>query len=124
MNPTQYGKDPVSIHDLRRDENPVGQANPLSRFTFWWLRDLFRTGLERPIDESDIYEPLSSHQSEQLTYRFEDCWKRQLKRDRPSFLAVIRVIYGWTILSKGFLYTSVDSFSRYVISFKKISKLE
>lgn len=112
MNPTQYGKDPVSIHELRRDENPVGQANPLSRFTFWWLRDLFRTGLERPIDESDIYEPLSSHQSEQLTYRFEDCWKRQLKRDKPSFLAVIRVIYGWTILSKGFLYTSVDSFSR------------
>ncbi|XP_065085907.1 ATP-binding cassette sub-family C member 4-like [Ochlerotatus camptorhynchus] len=111
MNPTQYGKDP-SIHELRREENPVGQANPFSRFTFWWLGGLFRTGLRRPIEESDIYEPLSSHQSEQLTYQFEDRWKRELKRDKPSFLAVIRVIYGWTILSKGFLYTSVDSFSR------------
>ncbi|XP_062563901.1 probable multidrug resistance-associated protein lethal(2)03659 [Armigeres subalbatus] len=112
MNPTQYGKDPISIHELRRDENPVRRANPFSRFTFWWLKDLFRVGLERPIDEADIYEPLTEHQSEQLTYRFEDCWKRELKRDKPSFLAVIRVIYGWTILSKGFLYTSVDSFSR------------
>lgn len=111
MNPTQYGKDP-SIHELRREENPVGQANPFSRFTFWWLGDLFRTGLQRPIEEFDIYEPLSSHQSEQLTYQFEARWKRELQRDKPSFLAVIRVIYGWTILSKGFLYTSVDSFSR------------
>ncbi|XP_039444244.1 probable multidrug resistance-associated protein lethal(2)03659 [Culex pipiens pallens] len=113
MNPTQYAQDP-SIHEMRREENPVTKANGLSRYTFWWLRNLFRTGLKRPIDEADIYETLSAHQSEQLSYQFEDRWKLELKKDRPSFLRVIVAIYGWTILANGFMYTTIDSFSRIV----------
>lgn len=112
MNPTQYSQDP-SIHQLRRPLNPVSRANPVAWFTFWWLKELFQTGLKRPIEEADIYETLSSHQSEQLSYQFEHRWKLELKQERPSFLRVICGIFGWTMVSRGLLYTSVDSFSRY-----------
>ncbi|XP_058461266.1 probable multidrug resistance-associated protein lethal(2)03659 [Malaya genurostris] len=111
MNPTQYSKDP-SIHELRRPVNPVSKANPVARFTFWWLREVFQTGLKRPIEQSDIYETLSSHQSEQLSYQFDREWRRELKKRKASFLRVIWGIYGWTMISRGLLYTTVDSFSR------------
>ncbi|XP_055617486.1 ATP-binding cassette sub-family C member 4-like [Toxorhynchites rutilus septentrionalis] len=111
MNPTRYEADP-SIHELRRVENPVTSANPISRYTFWWLKDLFRAGLKRPIEGADIYETLSAHQSEQLSYQFEDRWRSELKKSKPSFFRVICEIYGWTIISRGLMYTSVDSFAR------------
>ncbi|XP_058839982.1 ATP-binding cassette sub-family C member 4-like [Topomyia yanbarensis] len=111
MNPTQYAEDP-SIHQLRRLVNPVIKANPVVRFTFWWLREVFQTGLKRPIEESDIYETLSSHQSEQLSYLFDNRWRLELKKQKASFLRVICGIYGWTMITRGLMYTTVDSFSR------------
>lgn len=111
MNPTQYGKDPT-IHQLRREQNPVLEANPVSRYTFWWLKKLFQTGLRRPIEESDIYETLSAHQSEQLSYRFTDRWRAELKKEKPSFFRVIFSIYGWTVICNGFFYITVELFGR------------
>ncbi|XP_035890492.1 uncharacterized protein LOC118502378 [Anopheles stephensi] len=112
MNPAQYDQD-TKIHDLRRETNPVSKAGPLSWYTFWWLKDLFRTGLKRPIDETDIYETLSSHQSAQLSYQFERHWKAEQKgNDRPSFLRVICRIYWRSILGYGSIYTIVDLLAR------------
>ncbi|XP_050068097.1 ATP-binding cassette sub-family C member 4-like [Anopheles maculipalpis] len=112
MNPAQYDQD-TKIHDLRREANPVTKASPVSWYTFWWLKDLFQTGLKRPIDEIDIYETLSNHQSAQLSYQFERHWKEEQKcNDRPSFLRVICRIYWPSILGYGSMYTIVDLLAR------------
>uniref|UniRef100_A0A182S9W8 ABC transmembrane type-1 domain-containing protein n=1 Tax=Anopheles maculatus TaxID=74869 RepID=A0A182S9W8_9DIPT len=112
MNPAQYDQD-TKIHDLRRETNPVTNAGPVSWYTFWWLKDLFRTGLKRPIDETDIYETLSSHQSAQLSYQFESHWRAEQRcNDRPSFLRVICRIYWRSILGYGSMYTVVDLLAR------------
>lgn len=117
MNPAEYGQD-RKIHDLRRVVNPVTKANPVSWYTFWWLRSLFRTGLERPIEEGDIYDTLSQHQSAQLSYEFEKQWKLEQKRcstgstQSPSFLRVICRIYWRSIVGYGSMYTIVDLLAR------------
>ncbi|ETN58308.1 multidrug resistance protein 2 [Anopheles darlingi] len=118
MNPAEYGQD-RKIHDLRRVANPVSKANPVSWYTFWWLRNLFRTGLERPIEEADIYDTLSQHQSAQLSYEFEKQWKLEQKRcstgttqSSPSFLRVICRIYWRSIVGYGSMYTIVDLLAR------------
>ncbi|XP_050086989.1 ATP-binding cassette sub-family C member 4-like isoform X2 [Anopheles aquasalis] len=118
MNPAEYGQD-RKIHDLRRVVNPVTKANPVSWYTFWWLWSLFRTGLERPIEEADIYDTLSQHQSAQLSYEFERQWKLEQKRcsttdtgQSPSFLRVICRIYWRSIVGYGSMYTIVDLLAR------------
>uniref|UniRef100_A0A182MWL7 Uncharacterized protein n=1 Tax=Anopheles culicifacies TaxID=139723 RepID=A0A182MWL7_9DIPT len=112
MNPAQYDQD-TKIHDLRREANPVTKANPVSWYTFWWLKNLFQAGLKRPIDETDIYETLSHHQSAQLSYQFESQWKAEQKgTGQPSFLRVICRIYWRSILGYGSMYTVVDLLAR------------
>lgn len=113
MNPAEYDKD-TKIHDLRRETNPVTGASSVSWYTFWWLKPLFETGLKRPIDETDIYETLSTHQSSQLSYQFESYWKAEQKSSKqPSFLRVICRIYWRSILGYGAMYTIVDLLARY-----------
>uniref|UniRef100_A0AAG5CQF6 Uncharacterized protein n=1 Tax=Anopheles atroparvus TaxID=41427 RepID=A0AAG5CQF6_ANOAO len=112
MNPAEYDQD-KKIHDLRREVNPVINAGRVSWYTFWWLKNLFQTGLKRPIDETDIYETLSAHQSAQLSYLFESQWQAEKKRtDMPSFLRVICRIYWRSILGYGSMYTLVDLLAR------------
>ncbi|XP_040165805.1 multidrug resistance-associated protein 4-like [Anopheles arabiensis] len=112
MNPAEYDKD-TKIHDLRRETNPVTGASSVSWYTFWWLKPLFETGLKRPIDETDIYETLSTHQSSQLSYQFESYWKAEQKSSKqPSFLRVICRIYWRSILGYGAMYTIVDLLAR------------
>ncbi|KFB46273.1 AGAP004602-PA-like protein [Anopheles sinensis] len=112
MNPAEYDQD-KKIHDLRREVNPVTSAGRVSWYTFWWLKNLFQTGLKRPIDETDIYDTLSAHQSAQLSYLFESQWKAEQKRtDNPSFLRVICRIYWSSILCYGSMYTLVDLLAR------------
>ncbi|XP_058060768.1 uncharacterized protein LOC131211356 [Anopheles bellator] len=94
--------------------NPVMRANLVSWYTFWWLKNLFQTGLKRPIEETDIYDTLSQHQSAQLAYEFERQWKQERKRNQQSssFLRVICRIYWRHILGYGSMYTIVDLMAR------------
>ncbi|XP_052864944.1 ATP-binding cassette sub-family C member 4-like [Anopheles cruzii] len=114
MNPAEYQGQDQKIHDLRREANPVTRANLVSWYTFWWLKNLFQTGLKRPIEETDIYDTLSQHQSAQLAFEFERQWKQERKRNQqsPSFLRVICRIYWRHILGYGSMYTIVDLMAR------------
>ena len=41
----------------RKEKPPVKSKNVFSRFSFWYLNDLFSTGRKRPITAEDCFEP-------------------------------------------------------------------
>lgn len=67
-------------------KNPHNDASRISKMGFWWIRDLYRTGLKRPITEDDIYEPLEDHESVKIADKFAELWQNELKRKNPSVL--------------------------------------
>lgn len=103
--------------DLKKNRNPVLDTNLLSRLLFLWLRKFFRLGLQRPIEESDIYSTLDSHRSAYIGSQFDKLWKRETVRNphKPSFLKVIVQLYGLRVLGYGLLYTAMDVICRFVV---------
>lgn len=77
-----------------RPANPVHKATFLSSLTFWWLRDLFRTGLRRPIETNDIFGCLPQHGSAELSEPFSVLWTEEKRfASKPSLLRVLRRVY-------------------------------
>ncbi|KAL0104962.1 hypothetical protein PUN28_016536 [Cardiocondyla obscurior] len=58
--------------------NPKENANVISILFFWWMRELFIKGAKRDLEESDIYRPLKTDESEKLTDHLEKCWNHEL----------------------------------------------
>lgn len=82
---------------------------------FWrWMKDLFRLGLQRTIESSDIYQNLSAHDSEQLSTKFEKLWKEEKFKRRPRLLSVIVKMYWLQILSLSIGFAAVDIISRWI----------
>lgn len=111
--------------------------NPISWYTFWhikiflskyvfflsifhfphasrWLKDLFKLGLQRPIENEDIYRTLQEHESTKLSDRFETLWNEERKKKRPHLFTVIRQLYAKKIIGVSILFTAIDAISRYV----------
>lgn len=76
------------------------------------MKDLFRLGLQRTIESSDIYQNLSAHDSEQLSTKFEKLWKEEKFKRRPRLLSVIVKMYWLQILSLSIGFAAVDIISR------------
>ncbi|XP_055678761.1 probable multidrug resistance-associated protein lethal(2)03659 isoform X2 [Lutzomyia longipalpis] len=95
-----------------REKNPVETASIFSLLTFWWLRNLFKLGLKRPIEEEDIYATLKHHKSSLLEGQFTRLWTDELKKKHPRFLNVILKSFGPKIFGFGIIYTSLDTLMR------------
>lgn len=115
----------INLEATQQDEgkqsrNPVLDANLFSKFLFLWLRKFFRTGIQRPIEEADIYTTLDGHRSAFIASQFNKLWKRETIRNphNPSFLKVIIQSYGWQVLGSGLLYTVLDLICRFVPQWK------
>lgn len=96
---------------------------PFSR----WLRDLFSLGLKRNIKEEDIYETLDEHKSKKLAEKFSKLWEDELNNkdsNNVSLLRVIRKCYGTYVIGFGLVYSTVDSFSRFVHCFHTIMTVQ
>lgn len=101
-NPEKYEKKTIKIN--------------LIESIYRWLKDLFKLGLSRPIDEKDIYKTLKAHESKKLSENFAALWTEEQKNDKPSLFRVMRKMYAKKILGIGMFFTFVDSLSRYVNS--------
>lgn len=77
-----------------------------------WLKDLFKLGLKRPIEEEDIYATLKNHKSSLLEAQFTRLWSEELKKKHPRFLTVILKCFGAKIFGFGIIYTSLDTLMR------------
>lgn len=79
---------------------------------FRWLKDLFRQGLSRPIEQNDIYSTLKVHESQRLSDHFSTLWNLEKLKKKPNLFRVMSRIYAKKILGLGILYTIIDTISR------------
>lgn len=78
-----------------------------------YLRHIFNTAQQRPLDDSDIYETLEDHKSALIGDEFTRIWNEQLGRKKPPhLLQVIHSIYGSKLLGFGFLFGVLEIISR------------
>lgn len=87
---------------------------PFSHTHTRWMKDLFRLGLKRPIEISDIYQNLSAHDSARLATRFDKLWSEEKKTSRPRIFTVIAKLYWVQIISLSIGFAAVDIISRWV----------
>ncbi|XP_037030669.1 multidrug resistance-associated protein 4-like [Bradysia coprophila] len=97
-----------------RPDNPVEEASFISKCSFWWLKDLFKLGLSRPIEEQDIYKTLKAHESKKLSENFAALWTEEQKKEKPSLFRVMRKMYAKKIIGIGMFFSFVDSLSRVI----------
>lgn len=95
-----------------QNANPHVEANRLSKMTWWWIRDLYKTGYRRPITETDIYQTISHHKSERVGARFRELWNQELESGDPSVLRLHYRAYGKPILIWGMLFSVSETLNR------------
>ncbi|WAR56973.1 hypothetical protein PtB15_8B17 [Puccinia triticina] len=85
----------------RRSESPLIYANVFSRLTFGWMTPMMKLGKSQYLTEDDLWMLPREDQTDSLTNRLHQTWRRQLSR-APSSLSLIRAIaqaYGGPYLT-------------------------
>ncbi|XP_074031341.1 LOW QUALITY PROTEIN: probable multidrug resistance-associated protein lethal(2)03659 [Leptinotarsa decemlineata] len=88
--------------EVKRQKNPRESANVLSRITFAYTACLFKKGLKCDLQEKDLYEVISSCNSNKCGNRLGKQWKLQnRKSSSPSIIKLIWVLFGWKYILMG-----------------------
>lgn len=95
-----------------KPKNPLNDASRISKMSFWWLKDLYRTGLKRPITDDDVYETINHHECEKVAQKFEKLWKDELATKNPSTLRMFYRAYGAPVIIIGLLFAICETVMR------------
>lgn len=95
-----------------KPKNPHNEASRISKMSFWWLRDLYKTGLRQTITEDDVYETLKDHESDKIADKFAKLWQQELESKNPSVLRMFFRAYGVPALSIGLAFSIVETLNR------------
>lgn len=98
--------------DQTKPIHPQTQANRFSKMSFWWLKNLYKDGLRRPLNDGDIYENLKDHDSHEIAEKFTKLWDDELKRKNPSVLRMFYRAYGLPVLMVGLSFSILESLNR------------
>ncbi|XP_030369552.1 probable multidrug resistance-associated protein lethal(2)03659 [Scaptodrosophila lebanonensis] len=92
-----------------RPDNPFKTANAFSRWSFWWMRNIFKRGLQGPLTDDELYQHRSTLDSERVTNKFHDLWDDELKRKNPSVVRMMARAYGCIFVPLGLFYSLSES---------------
>lgn len=73
---------------------------------------MFTIGLQRAIEEDDIYAVTNSLRSDQNTEAFQKLWQLELKKPKPSIFRVMFKLHGFKVLSLGLLYSTGETLAK------------
>ena len=59
--------------------HPQRKANIISFLLFWWTNDLFKTGNQRPLEQSDFWPLHEEDTTSELTKQLQSQWMKDLK---------------------------------------------
>ncbi|XP_078359418.1 ATP-binding cassette sub-family C member 4-like [Oculina patagonica] len=65
--------------DEKKNCHPATTANFLSILTFWWMNGLFKTGSERPLEQSDFLPLHHKDKTRDLTERLWKTWNNHVQ---------------------------------------------
>lgn len=88
--------------------NPYESANFISKYLYWWLKDLFKIGLSKEINEEDLYKCSSAHTSAKVSRRFEMLWEREMAKEKPSLIKVTLKVYWYNVMIVGLFFSIVS----------------
>lgn len=86
--------------------------NPVRLFIFRWLKDTFKIGIKRELEEHEIYEVTNSLRSDKNTEEFVTLWDEELKKPSPSILRLMFKLHGCGILFWGLMFSFFETFAR------------
>ncbi|EDW58559.1 ATP-binding cassette sub-family C member 4 [Drosophila virilis] len=92
-----------------RPKNPYTNANLFSQWSFWWMRDLFKRGLQGPLTDEELYQHRKTLDSERVTSKFSELWEDEKKRSNPSVVRMIFRAYGSVFMPLGIAFSMVES---------------
>lgn len=95
-----------------RKPNPHTKANRFSKMTWWYMRELYKTGYSRPITSDDIYQTIHHHESERISEKFTKLWDQELQSRNPSVIRMFYNAYGASVLSLGILFSISETVNR------------
>lgn len=96
----------------KKPTHPQTQASRVSKMSFWWLKNLYKTGLTRTITDEDVYETLKDHECDKIAEKFDKLWQDELKRKEPSVLRMFCRAYGLPVLLVGLSFSLVETLNR------------
>lgn len=73
---------------------------------------MIKIGLNRSIEEDDIYDVTNSMRSDHNTEEFAKLWELELKKKNPSIIRVIFKIHGFNMMFYGILYSITETLAR------------
>lgn len=89
--------------------SPEISSSIFGKIAFWWTTKIFRTGINRSIEESDIYEIPDKHKSQILSDEYSKLWDDELKRRKPSIIRLFMRIIGYKIIVLGFFCSNIET---------------
>uniref|UniRef100_A0A2H8TKH7 Multidrug resistance-associated protein 4 n=2 Tax=Melanaphis sacchari TaxID=742174 RepID=A0A2H8TKH7_9HEMI len=103
--------------EIKRSLNPKQNANIFESITYSWMLNLFKTGNNRDLDETDLYMTLEDQISSPLGDKLENEWRLELinaysTKRKPSLLRVLIKIFGCKYLLSGLVFGFNDIFFR------------
>ena len=67
-----------------KKSDPKKEAGFFSLLTFWWLNGVFKTGAQRPLQESDFLPLQEEDETQRLTEKIQELWNREKKKREQS----------------------------------------
>lgn len=101
-----------------RPSNPYEDANFVSKYFYWWLKDLLKMGMSKQISEDDLYECSRQHKSEKVTKKFEMLWSKEMTKEFPSLMRITLAEYWYRVIIVGFFFGTFEMVCKYVIDSK------
>ncbi|KAJ7394429.1 hypothetical protein OS493_000238 [Desmophyllum pertusum] len=75
----------VSYEKISEDDKETRKAYSLfSLLTFSWISDVFKTGSQRPLQQSDFLDVPEEDETNQLTEELQEKWNDELERSRQN----------------------------------------
>ncbi|KAL5290305.1 ABCC4.2 family protein [Megaselia abdita] len=92
-------------HNLSRVDNRMENSNFISKWTFWWTKNVFKKSREKPLEADNLYSNPNSLSSLRLTEEFYTPWEKEKLKKKPSVLKLLLSVYGKQYISACVIYS-------------------